>query len=203
MNKIGTVQKIRKLVFFLAILASLAFASVTVSRSSSGEKVHELIEWGGVILIVVCILGRTWSSLYIGGRKNTALVKVGPYSVSRNPLYFFSILGAAGMGAQMGSIVVAVIWGGMAWLVFFFVVGQEERLLHEVYGKRYRDYIAKVPRFFPRPWLWKDNPTLTIRPPRVLMTFADALMFLLAVPMAELFETLQELGLLPIVFILP
>jgi hypothetical protein len=51
--------------------------------------------------------------------------------------------------------------------------------------------------------LWHDEPTLTIRPPRVLMTFADALVFLLAVPLAEFFEHLQETGVIPVLLRLP
>ena len=39
-----------------------------------------MIEWAGIVLIVACILGRTWASLYIGGRKIDALVMDGPYS---------------------------------------------------------------------------------------------------------------------------
>lgn len=42
-----------------------------------------------------------------------------------------------------------------------------------------------------------------IRPPRVLKTFGDALIFLLAVPAAEFSEYLQELGLLAVLFQLP
>jgi hypothetical protein len=51
--------------------------------------------------------------------------------------------------------------------------------------------------------LWRDNKTLTIRPPRVLMTFADALVFLLSVPIAEGFEYLREIGTIPTLLILP
>ena len=137
---------------------------------------------------MICILGRTWSSLYIAGRKGRELVTIGPYSTCRNPLYFFSIIGAAGMGTQSGSLTLGLISGMIAAIVFFFVVTQEERLLTKVHGKKYRAYLATVPRFVPRPSLWRDEDTLTIRPPRVLMTFADALVFLLSVPIAEGFR---------------
>ncbi|MBI4274791.1 MAG: isoprenylcysteine carboxylmethyltransferase family protein [Rhizobiales bacterium] len=200
---IGSVQKARKFVFFLAIMVGVALAAVTASITPSGGKMHELIEWVGIVFIVICIMGRTWSSLYISGRKNTELVTIGPYSITRNPLYFFSSLGAAGMGAQMGTIVMALIFGAIAWIVFYFVVLQEERLLSHTHGKSYRDYMTKVPRFLPRLSLWRDNSTLMIRPPGVLMTFADALMFLIAVPVAELLETLQETGVVPILMVLP
>lgn len=121
----------------------------------------------------------------------------------RNPLYFFSFAGAAGVGMQVGSVVLGLICAALAIFVFFVVVRQEEQVLTERYGQPYRDYLARVPRFFPRPSLWHDEPTLTIRPPRVLMTFADALVFLLAVPLAEFFEHLQETGAIPVLLRLP
>src|SRR5690606_40050349 len=68
------------------------------------------------ILIVVCVIGRTWSSIYIAGHKVQTLVMDGPYSISRNPLYVFSIIGAAGAGAQLGSIVLALAAGFVAWI---------------------------------------------------------------------------------------
>lgn len=169
----------------------------------SGQTIHEMVEWLGIVLIVTCILGRTWSSLYIGGRKIEEFVRTGPYSVMRNPLYFFSFLGAAGVGMQVGSVTLGLICAALAWLVFYVVVLQEEQVLAARYGETYRDYLLRVPRFFPRPSLWHDEPTLTIRPPRVLMTFADALVFLLAVPLAELFEHLQDSGVIPVLLRLP
>ena len=200
---IGAVQAIRKIVLFAAAGIGVFVFAVTNSRYPSGGTIHEMIEWIGIVLIVLCILGRTWASLYIGGRKIDELVTAGPYSVSRNPLYFFSILGAAGIGAQVGSITLALICGALAFAVFLVVVAQEEALLLDIYGKRYRGYMAKVPRFLPNISLWRDERTLTIRPPRVLTTFGDALMFLLAVPLAEGFEYLQEIGAIPVLLILP
>jgi protein-S-isoprenylcysteine O-methyltransferase Ste14 len=200
---IATVQAIRKIVLLAGIVIGVVIFAVTDSVTASGETVHEMIEWAGIVLIVACILGRTWSSLYIAGRKIETLVMTGPYSVCRNPLYFFSIVGAAGVGAQTGSATIGLICGALAWLVFLVVVMQEEKLLIALHGQAYGNYLKTVPRFFPDPRLWHDEKTLTIYPPRVLMTFADAMVFLLAVPLAELFEKLREAGTIPTLLVLP
>lgn len=201
--KIHTVQAIRKVAFYVLVAAGIFVFAVTTSIAPSGAATHELIEWGGIVLIVACILGRTWSSLYIGGRKIDELVQVGPYSIMRNPLYFFSCLGAVGVGMQVGTVTLGLICGLIAYIVFYLVILREEELLTERYGPLFEAYASRVPRFFPNPRLWRDDETLTIRPPRVLMTFADALVFLLAVPIAEVFEFLQDTGVIPVLLRLP
>jgi protein-S-isoprenylcysteine O-methyltransferase Ste14 len=201
--KIHTVQAIRKVVFFVAAALGIFVVAVTSSIAPSGSTTHELVEWIGVVFIVICILGRTWSSLYIGGRKIEELVQTGPYSVMRNPLYFFSCIGAVGVGMQVGTVTLGLLTGLLAYVVFYVVVQREEELLTERYGAVFEAYKARVPRFFPNPWLWQDEPTLTIRPPRVLTTFGDALVFLLAVPIAEVFEYFQDTGAIPVLLRLP
>ena len=52
----------------------------------------------GIVLVAVASLGRMWCSLYIAGYKDNRLVKEGPYSLCRNPLYFFSMIGVVGIG---------------------------------------------------------------------------------------------------------
>jgi protein-S-isoprenylcysteine O-methyltransferase Ste14 len=200
---IAEVQLVRKAVLGVAVLLGMLMFALTNSRHPVGSTAHEMIEWVGIVLIVICILGRTWCTLYIGGRKIDQFVTEGPYSVSRNPLYFFSILGAAGAGAQLGSVIPALIFGVLAWMVFHIVVLQEERLLADRYGSAFATYMATVPRFLPNPWLWRDAPSVTVLPPKMLRTFADAMFFLLSVPIAEGFEQLQSIGVLPVLFQLP
>ena len=65
---ITQVQTIRKIVLSVAIAVAVFVFAVTDTIYPSGHAVHELVEWIGILLIVVCILGRTWSSLYIAGR---------------------------------------------------------------------------------------------------------------------------------------
>jgi protein-S-isoprenylcysteine O-methyltransferase Ste14 len=197
------VQTIRKLVLSGAFLVGLLMYALTNSRLDAANSTHEMIEWAGIVAIVVCILGRTWASLYIAGRKIEQFVTDGPYSVMRNPLYFFSIIGTAGAGAQLGSIVAGAVFGALAWAVFYVVTLQEERVMAERYHGAFADYLASVPRFLPNPRLWRDKPTLSIMPPKILRTFADAMLFLLSVPIAEGFEQLQNAGVLPVLFRLP
>ena len=195
---IAKVQIIRKAILGVAVLIGVLMFAFTSSSHPSGKPAHEMIEWAGIAAIIVCILGRTWASLYIGGRKIEQFVRNGPYSVTRNPLYLFSIVGAAGAGAQLGSALPALIFGLLAWIVFHFVVLQEESLLARLHGAEFEAYMTTVPRYLPNPRLWGDSPTLTVMPPKMVRTFADATVLLVSVPLAESFERLQNIGVLPV-----
>lgn len=197
------VQLIRKAVLLVAIVAGLVFLVIGESRWPSGSFVHEAIEWVGLLLIAFCIVGRTLCTLYIGGRKDQTLVDGGPYSVTRNPLYALSIVGAAGAGAQLGSIALAFAAGFITWLVFLLVIFKEERALANAFGETYRNYLASVPRLWPKFSLWREVDKIEVNPRRVVITALDASVFLLAIPLAEGFEYLHEIGVLPTLISLP
>ncbi|TGS89835.1 isoprenylcysteine carboxylmethyltransferase family protein, partial [bacterium M00.F.Ca.ET.177.01.1.1] len=100
---LGGYQYMRRIV--LAVLVVVLFAALLFGQSTfpPDTPVHESIEMFGVLLIFLGIVGRLWSTLYIGGRKSSEVVTGGPYSITRNPLYVFSTVAAAGVGAQIGS----------------------------------------------------------------------------------------------------
>ncbi len=189
---IGAAQTLRKLRLLLAI-ATLG-ALFVFGASGWSDHVHETIEWTGLVLIFICIGGRCWCALYIGGRKTHELVTTGPYSTTRNPLYLFSTVGAVGVGAQFGGISVAVLAGLSVAIIHFLVVRQEERVLLAQHGDVYRRYAAEVPRFLPHVLRWKDVDMLEVQPRMVVTTFFDACLFLASVPIAESLEYLQQLG---------
>ena len=199
---LSAVQAARKVALAVVLLVGLAACAV-VPGQGVGENTHELVEKVGLALIVVCILGRVWCSLYIGGRKVRDLIDNGPYSLVRNPLYVFSFIGAAGIGAQTGSIVVALACTVVCYIVFAILVRREEAALVKVHGDTYAAYLRSTPRFLPNPRLWWDRETLTVQPVRVMRTFADGLVFLLAIPVAEGLEYLQSIHVLPVLANLP
>lgn len=200
---LATVQLIRKAVLFIAMLIVLCLMSVTASAWERESIPHRAIKWIGLFLMLMCVAGRTWCSMYIGGRKSREFTYEGPYSVSRNPLYFFTFLGAAGMATQDGSATLGVIAALITWLVFRIVVQKEEEALSSIFGQPYQEYLRNVPRFLPKPELFHDLEVVQIRPKNVWQTFLDAAVFLLALPALRAIEYLQHIELLPVLFRLP
>lgn len=196
------VQKLRKAALLVGLIGVVGLAFV--SRSIGDETVlHEGLEAFGLGLIVVCIVGRAWCSLYIGGRKKAEIVDRGPYSISRNPLYVFSFMGAFGVGAQTGSVTLATIFLLLTVAVFYATVKREEAWLAGAFGQTYADYCARTPRFGPDFSKWRDADSLEVRPQFFLTTLRDGLVFLLAVPLFESVERLQDLGWLSALVRLP
>ncbi len=193
----------RKIIIGIPVLIALGFLLVADSYWSIGGFVDRSIKWAGIVLITICIVGRTWSSLYIGGRKNLQIIDIGPYSITRNPLYLFSIVGAAGAGMQSGSLVVALLAGAFTWAVFRWITFGEEDYLLAIHADRYRPYLGRVPRFLPNIRLWTSPETLVVRPKAVLATFFDGLIFLSAIPLAELITYLHCNDILPVYFLVP
>tara|TARA_R110002051_G_scaffold56413_2_gene105003 strand:+ start:547 stop:1170 length:624 start_codon:yes stop_codon:yes gene_type:complete len=196
------VQLIRKAVLLVGIIGLLALAAVT-GTIGGDTLLHEGLESFGLLLIAVCIVGRAWCSLYIGGRKKAEIVDRGPYSISRNPLYVFSFMGAFGMGAQSGSITIAVLFLLITVGVFYLTVKREEAWLAGEFGAVYEAYMKRTPRFWPNFSRWQDQDTLEVRPTFFLTTLRDGMVMLLAVPLFEWIETSQSAGWLATLIHLP
>ena len=198
------VQTARKWALFgLGAVLIPALLFVDSTWRATAHDFYEGIEYVGVWLIVLCALGRTWCSLYIGGRKIAELVTAGPYSVTRNPLYLLTLIGVAGMMMQAGSLVLAVVGTLGVGLVFWLVVQREEAALRETFGAAFTAYIERVPQFWPRFSAWRDVDVLTVLPSRIRRTLLDASLFLLAIPIADAIETAQQAGWLPVLLLLP
>jgi protein-S-isoprenylcysteine O-methyltransferase Ste14 len=189
---IGAVQPARRVRLLLTVV--FVFLAFIFSTSRWSDPLRAAIEWVGLALLLVCIGGRTWCSLYIGGHQTSELVTAGPYSLCRNPLYLFSVAGAVGVGAQVGTISIAVLAGFLTWAAHVPAVAHEERQLLVAHGDRYREYLARVPRFLPGRSGWRNAQRLDVRPRAVARTFVDACWFLAAVPIAMLIQYLQGTG---------
>ncbi len=197
------VQRIRKVAVLAALIALIGLAVVTQSIGGVDGAWHEWVERAGLAAIIFSIVGRGWCSLYIGGRKKAEIVDRGPYSISRNPLYLFSFIGAFGIGAQTGSVTVAVLFVAAAVIIFTQTVRREEGFLAREFGETYARYVARTPRFGPDFSLWRDEAELTVRPQFFLTTLRDGLMLLVAMPLFELIDVGQADGVLRVLLHLP
>lgn len=200
---LSTIQKLRKVAIGVALLGLVAVSVVSQSIGGVDSRWHETVEAIGLGAMVLAIVGRAWCTLYIGGRKKAEIVDRGPYSITRNPLYVFSFIGAFGIGAQSGSLTIAAAFVAAAMLVFHFTVQREEAFLLREFGETYARYCARTPRFWPNPSLWRDADELTIRPSLFLMTIRDGLVLLLAIPLFELIDAGQAAHWLGVVAHLP
>lgn len=201
---IGQVQKIRKL---MLVAVSVPVAVVLILMAPIWPEdgfVTEMIEAIGVVCILICVVGRCWSALYIGSKKSVELTVAGPYAMTRNPLYLFTFIGAAGIGMTTGTLVGGVLLALLVYLIFSQVVAREEQFLLGLFGQPYADYCRQVPRFWPRLDLLQPlERELTIHLPALRKTLMDAILFLVAVPFFEFIEWLHEWGVVPVILYLP
>ena len=160
----------------------------------------ELAELLGYLLLAGAALWRIWCALFIAGSKNGELAASGPYSVVRNPLYLGNLAGAMGFGFAVQQPWLAVALGAAFAAFYPAVVAQEEARLAQLFGERYREYCARVPRWIPDWSLYRESATLVVSPRHMRGAILDAMWFLWAFAIWEFIEELHKLQLLPTFF---
>jgi protein-S-isoprenylcysteine O-methyltransferase Ste14 len=162
--------------------------------------VAELSELFGFVLLVVAALWRIWCHLFIAGTKNGTLATEGPYSVVRNPLYLGNLVGAVGFGFAVERPYLAMFFALAFLLLYPTVVRKEEAKLGVIFGERFAEYCAQVPRWLPDWSLYREPPTLVVSPARARKAILDAMWFLWAFGLWEFIEQLHESSILPTYF---
>lgn len=173
----------------ILVLPFLLFLRPQMLPDSTG---HELIEAMGVLTLIAGVLGRFWSILYLGGRKNTEVMQDGPFSMTRNPLYFFSTVAATGIGLMMGAVSFAVLLGGAVGTILYVTAGREAAFLRQEFGPTYDAYADRVPFFFPDPRLFRAAPEAVFRTGPLRKNLFDAFVFLSFIPLVELLDLFKE-----------
>lgn len=187
----------------LALLGVLGVVFFTKSVIDYDAPFHEILEFVGYFLVALCALGRVYSTAFLGGFKNEQLVTHGPFSVTRNPLYFFSFLGMTGIGFISGHLVLILVTPVFFLALYHFLIAREEAFLTEKFGESYRTYTASTPRFFPSLSRYHAPEIVEVSPRHLKMALLDALWWFVAFPVFEFAEALQEDGILKPLLILP
>jgi protein-S-isoprenylcysteine O-methyltransferase Ste14 len=109
----------------------------------------------GAAVALAGILIRAWAAGHI--HKFEKLAVTGPYSHTRNPLYFGSFLIAAGFAIACGVWWLAAIVAVLYLSIYFPVMRVEEGDLRTRFGDEFEEFAANVPLFFPRVTPWKKS----------------------------------------------
>ncbi len=186
--------------FGILILALLLFTG----HSFSYDGITDLIlEISGLFLISICSFGRLWSHLYIAGFKSGTLITEGPYSMTRNPLYFFSLLGALGTGLASENILVLVLIIIFYVSYYPFTIISEENNLQEKFGQAFSDYKNRVPRFLPKFSLYRTPDSYNISVGNLVHNLLEALAILWIFIVLRLIEYFHQLNALPTLWKFP
>lgn len=178
------VSRIFAIAFFLVVLAA--------ESAHEGDLVSTALFLLGLVLVGIATVGRLWCSLYISGRKNETLITSGPYSLSRNPLYFFSLLGFAGIGFASETFTLGIALITAMLVGYPAVIRQEEAVLRARFGAEFEAYCARVPRFWPKLSDYTEPDTYTVNPRLFRRTMLDVIWFVWFVGIVEFVEALHE-----------
>ena len=191
-------EKLRIPVSRLASAVAVFFLLFSTNRWETGnEGVATGLFTLGMFLVAIGSLGRMWCSLFIAGYKDQVLITQGPYSLTRNPLYFFSVFGALGVGFCTETFTFPALLLAVMVLYYPLVVRKEERRLRARFGRDFDDYARRVPTFFPNFALFSEPDTYLVKPIVYRRHMFSALWFVWIVGLLELAEGLKELGWMP------
>lgn len=187
----------------LALIGLIPLFLFTHHVYPEGRIVDTTLMGLGLAFLLVSAGGRIWASLYISGRKNRELVRHGPYSLVRHPLYLFSLLGFVGVGLAFGSLLLAGILGLVFALFHAPTMTAEEEKLTGLFGDEYRAYRGEVPRFVPRALSVECPGTVRVRIPSFMKALREAALIPLVLVVAEGLEWAKLSDLLPVLIELP
>lgn len=177
---------------------------VTVIVSSSGWESREwiaiLMTLAGLLLVGIATVGRMWCLLYISGYKSDRLITSGPYSLSRNPLYFFSLLGGLGVGLCSETLTIPAVILAVFALYYPTVIRWEEEKLLMKHPKEYAEYCRITPRFFPKFSGFQEPALYEVKPPHFRKRLFDGLGFIWMAGLVGTLEDLHELDIIPTLF---
>ena len=153
----------RKRVAILRISIILIIAFIIIDNNFSAFSLNIdmntslLFSYIGFSLVVLGGFGRIWASLYLEGFKTRKLIKEGPYSMVRNPLYFFSLMLFLGMCFAIKSI--AVSFALLVVFVLFHIptILNEEKVLLSTHDESYKAYYESTPRLLPNIFKYKKT----------------------------------------------
>lgn len=190
-------MNLRLLVSRAVLAAAVACTLFTSHAWQEHGAIDTALATAGDILLITGCIGRIWCAVHIAGRKNKDLVDIGPFSMCRNPLYFFTFLALVGAGLAFESLMITGLFVAVFFLTHWPTILKEERFLREAFGKSYEAYLARVPRFVPNPTIYRGTAELTLGTAAFTRALVEAGLIPLVYLGAQAIESAHEANLLP------
>jgi protein-S-isoprenylcysteine O-methyltransferase Ste14 len=198
----GSESKVR--VILTRVLALMVLVLFLISRNRIEGRIQmSLLDFAGLVCIIISAFGRVWSSVYIAGYKTSSLIESGPFSATRNPLYLFSLIGTVGIGLASGSILILLLLLLCFGIYYPLVIRREEKSLRELHGAKFELYAGRVPRFLPKLSLFSEPETYSVKPKMLRRALLDASYFVWVFGAVQLIANLREAGIFPALFRIP
>lgn len=157
----------------------------------------------GWIFFCLYLTFRIWSILFIGGKKNRILVTEGPYSITRNPLYFGSFCFSLSAACFFSSAIFLFATLLATYFYLYHVIPDEERLLERAYGESYRSYKSVTPKFIPSLKHYHSPQEISVSIPFLLLEVKHLCLGSLMPLLANLILDLKAINFFPHFFNLP
>ena len=184
----------------LAVFVLSMFAIGSTYWAIAHPVVEKCVYIVGIAAAGFGAAGRAWATFYISGLKLKQLVTSGPYSMCRNPLYFFSMVLGIGLGFCTETLSVPLLVGIVMALLYSFQIQREEELLLQRFGREYESYRAVVPCFIPSYQNYVEAEQIQISPRLLKKGLFGTAFLLILIGAIELLKALHVSGLLPVLF---
>jgi protein-S-isoprenylcysteine O-methyltransferase Ste14 len=200
MSSSASTPRLRVTVALLAVVVALVSVS---ERGWATGLAGVAMQLAALACIACAALGRVWSSVFIAGFKDETLVRTGPYSALRHPLYALSLLASLGIGLATRSLAITLAVVAILGVIHAAAARREDAVLEGRHGAAFEDYRRSVRPFWPRPSTYEVPERLEIRPRVLWKAFLDAGSLLGYFALLVLADALQRAGVTPTWLSLP
>jgi len=149
-------QKIQKVLASNRIRLSLLVFAIFIANDIFIIKIrpHNIFSlhdrWGpaGLFLVLSGVGLRSWAAGII--HKSKSLATIGPYSLTRHPLYIGSLLMAIGFCTIIGDIKNVLVILAIALIFYVPKIHREETRLADIFREEWTQYVRRTSIFYPK-----------------------------------------------------
>ncbi len=199
-----TVERLRKSMTTALAVVWVLLAIVTDARwTAEGTLLGVTLFVVGCLFVSVGVIGRVWCLSHIAGHKGETLVVDGPYSLCRNPLYLFSLIGAVGVGLASRTLTLPLLVILGFGLYYPWVIMSEANRLAAIFGDAFHSYRRSTGAFLPKFRNFRESPQQSIQNRAFRRGLFESVWFFATFALMHALYELHQSGLVPVSFTLP